>query len=81
MNTKASGKAALHCASVSGDIPVMKAILEFNPDLEIEVHVCTQTWTGHLNHGFGHYHLQDEDGDRPLHLCAYRYVCDTNYTI
>ena len=37
MNTKASGKAALHCASVAGDLAVVKAILEFNPDLEIEV--------------------------------------------
>ena len=37
MNAKASGKAGLHCASVAGNIPVMKALLEFNPDLEIEV--------------------------------------------
>lgn len=37
MNAKASGKAALHCASVAGDLAVVKTILEFNPDLEIEV--------------------------------------------
>ena len=37
MNTKASGKAALHCATVAGDLTVVKAILDFNPDLEIEV--------------------------------------------
>ena len=37
MNAKASGKAALHCSTVAGDLAVVKAILDFNPDLEIEV--------------------------------------------
>ncbi len=37
MNTKAAGKAALHCASVGGHVDVVKAILEFSPDLEVEV--------------------------------------------
>ena len=37
VNAITQGKAALHCASVAGNIPVLKAILEFNPDLEIEV--------------------------------------------
>ena len=41
MNAKASGKAALHCATVAGDLAVIKAILDFNPDLEIEV--CPDT--------------------------------------
>ena len=44
MNAKASGKAALHCASVAGDLAVVKAILEFNPDLEIEVFPNTQSF-------------------------------------
>ena len=37
VNAKTQGKAALHCAAVAGNIPVLKAILDFNPDLEIEV--------------------------------------------
>ena len=37
MNAKAAGKAAIHCASVAGNMPMLKAILEFSPDLEIEV--------------------------------------------
>lgn len=37
MNAKAAGKAAIHCAAVAGNIPMLKAILEFNPNLEIEV--------------------------------------------
>ena len=36
VNAKAGGKAALHCAAVTGNIPVLKALLEFNPNLEIE---------------------------------------------
>ena len=37
VNAKAAGKAAIHCASVAGNIPMLKAILEFNPNLEVEV--------------------------------------------
>jgi hypothetical protein len=33
-----AGKAAIHCGAVAGNIPMLKAILEFNPNLEIEVH-------------------------------------------
>ena len=43
VNAKAAGKAAIHCASVAGNIPMLKAILEFKPDLEIEV------WTAHAD--------------------------------
>ncbi|XP_019848978.1 PREDICTED: E3 ubiquitin-protein ligase MIB2-like [Amphimedon queenslandica] len=49
VNAKAAGKAALHCAAVAGHIEIIKCLLEFKANLEIE----------------------DEDGDRPLHLCAY----------
>ena len=38
VNAKAAGKAAVHCAAVSGNISMLKAIMEFNPDLEIEVY-------------------------------------------
>ena len=37
VNAKAVGKAALHCATAAGDVALVRAILEFNPDLEIEV--------------------------------------------
>ena len=37
MNAKAAGKAAIHCAAVAGNVAVLKVIMEFNPDLEIEV--------------------------------------------
>ena len=37
VNTKAAGKAALHCAAAGGNIDVIKTLLEFHPDLEIEV--------------------------------------------
>lgn len=49
VNHKAAGKTALHCASVGGHLSVVKVLLGFNPDLEVE----------------------DEDGDKPLHLAAY----------
>ena len=39
VNTKAVGKTAMHCASVGGHVEVVKALLEFNPDLEVEVRV------------------------------------------
>ena len=34
------GECALHVAIHRGYLPVVKAILQFNPDLEIEVCVC-----------------------------------------
>lgn len=34
----AAGKAALHCAAVGGNIEVIKTLLEFQPNLEIEVY-------------------------------------------
>ena len=40
VNTKAAGKSALHCASVAGNTAILKCLLEFNPDLEIEVNNC-----------------------------------------
>ena len=43
MNAKAAGKAAIHCAAVAGNIPMLKAILEFNPNLEIEVHIALKS--------------------------------------
>lgn len=39
VNAKAAGKAALHCAAIGGNIEVLKTLLEFHPNLEIEV--CT----------------------------------------
>ncbi|XP_064385425.1 ankyrin repeat and SOCS box protein 10-like isoform X2 [Halichondria panicea] len=50
VNTKAAGKAAIHCACAAGNVDVLKVIMEFAPNVEVG----------------------DEDGDRPLHLCAYR---------
>ena len=37
VNAKAAGKTALHCASVGGHLEVVKAVMEFSPDLEVEV--------------------------------------------
>lgn len=37
VNTKAAGKAAIHCASVAGNMTVIKCLLEFHADVEIEV--------------------------------------------
>jgi len=37
VNSKAAGKAAIHCATVAGNVPVIKVLLEFNADLEVEV--------------------------------------------
>ena len=37
VNTKAAGKAAIHCASVAGNMTVLKCLLEFDADLEVEV--------------------------------------------
>ena len=37
MNTKAAGKAAIHCASVSGNMTILNCLLEFNANLEVEV--------------------------------------------
>lgn len=37
VNDKTEGRAAIHIAALSGHSDVMKTIMEFNPDLEIEV--------------------------------------------
>ena len=37
VNVKAAGKAAIHCAAVAGNIDVIKCLMEFSPNLEIEV--------------------------------------------
>ena len=37
VNVKAAGKAAIHCAAVAGNTDVIKCLLEFSPNLEIEV--------------------------------------------
>jgi len=37
VNNKAAGKTALHCASVSGNVDMVKLVLEFSPDLEVAV--------------------------------------------
>ena len=37
VNSKAAGKAAIHCASVAGNLDIIKCLLEFSPDLEIKV--------------------------------------------
>ncbi|XP_064385276.1 E3 ubiquitin-protein ligase mind-bomb-like isoform X1 [Halichondria panicea] len=50
VNTKAAGKAAIHCACAAGNVDVLKVIMHG---------VRPQCGSG------------DEDGDRPLHLCAY----------
>ena len=39
VNAKAGGKAAIHCACAQGNLDVLKCLLEFSPNLEIEV--CT----------------------------------------
>lgn len=61
----AAGKAALHCAAVAGNTDIIKCLLEFNPNLEIEVG-CLSHMTSH-----DYFYKQDDDGDKPLHLCAY----------
>ncbi|CAI8025486.1 E3 ubiquitin-protein ligase mib1 [Geodia barretti] len=35
VNTKAGGKAAIHCACAQGNVEVLKCLLEFSPDIEI----------------------------------------------
>ena len=37
VNSKAAGKAAIHCAAVAGNVPVIKVLLEFKASLEVEV--------------------------------------------
>ena len=37
VNSKAAGKAAIHCAAVAGNVPVIKVLLEFKANLEVEV--------------------------------------------
>jgi E3 ubiquitin-protein ligase mind-bomb len=37
VNHKASNKTALHCAASSGNIPIIKCLLEFKANLEVEV--------------------------------------------
>lgn len=39
VNAKAAGKAAIHCASAAGNVDVIKCLLEFSPDLEVEVRI------------------------------------------
>ena len=34
MNTKAAGKAAIHCACAAGNVDVLKVIMEFAPNVE-----------------------------------------------
>ena len=64
VNAKAVGKAAIHCAAVAGHMNVLKAILEFNPDLEIQVrnfcmmyvcslHFCSKKYL--IGHGMRHW--------------------------
>ena len=40
VNTKAAGKSAMHCAAAGGHLNVMKCLLEFSPNLEIQVSAC-----------------------------------------
>jgi hypothetical protein len=51
VNCKKDDKGALHHAAVRGDISLMKAILQFNPDVNIQVResVCA---LGNLFHPF-----------------------------
>lgn len=37
VNTKLEGKGPLHIAAVEGYVPVLRALLQFSPDLEMEV--------------------------------------------
>ena len=37
VDAKAAGKTAIHCAAVGGHVEVMKVLLEYKPDLEVEV--------------------------------------------
>ncbi len=37
VDDKVAGTAAIHIAAISGHIEVMKTIIEFKPDLEVEV--------------------------------------------
>ena len=55
MNTKAAGKAAIHCAGAAGNVDVLKVIMEFAPNVEsggmciilasavYTLHVCVYT--------------------------------------
>ena len=71
VNTKAAGKAAVHCAAVAGNIPVLKCLLEYEADLEIEV-IKIVWWSFIMTCScFSLSFSQDEDGDKPLHLCAF----------
>lgn len=40
VDTKAAGKAAIHCACAQGNVEVVRCLLEFTPDLEIKVCMC-----------------------------------------
>ena len=37
MNAKAAGRAAIHCAAMAGNVAVLKVLLEFGGNLEVEV--------------------------------------------
>ncbi len=37
VNTKAAGKAAIHCACAAGNVDVLKVIMEFAPNVEVGV--------------------------------------------
>ena len=39
VNTKYKGKGAIHIAVVEGFVPVLRTLLQFHPDLEMEVPV------------------------------------------
>ena len=43
MNTKYKGKGPVHVAVVEGFIPVLRTLLQFRPDLEMEVYVQAVT--------------------------------------
>jgi ankyrin repeat protein len=45
VDTKAGGRAAIHCACAQGNADVVKCLLEFSPDLEIKVTMCVSSYS------------------------------------
>ena len=81
VNAKVHGKSALHIAIAEGYIHVLKTLLQYRPNLDIEVCVSLSIGMRVFEQYLCcyifilcFYLLQDETGERPLHFCAHLYV-------
>ena len=66
------GRAAIHEACREGFISVLKALLEYNPDLDIMVCMIIPLLQKVLQ--CNAICTQNGNGLKPIHVCAYRYV-------